>query len=572
MAIAMALARLEPGPELRQAIAKSIELLPQDYQAWLLAGLDLQYRQGSAVAQQWLLQIARQKPTLAAPRLAAAQLLVANQAEAANQSFNSIIKDFPGDSRAHVLFAEHLQNQGRLRQAAGQLEKALAIKPDVAENWAALAMLRLAEGRYDATVVAASKALEIDASADQPLMCRAEAYRQAAQWDMALADYRQANNSMPNNPYILLGMGACIAGQGKFDDALQLLRRALQIKPDMPEVRLNIALVLASQDKCDEALDDLQSLLAQSILSGELKDAAVIAQSALQENSRIKSVISNAAESGNIRELQQALVRAPEVLMQVDPRAFDQLRSMAQAAQRFVGNEFYAQDRSADQRLDPQWLAFAEACLLCRAADTGSAMANIWQAIQPGQADVSSVDVTQLKVLKVWHSIMDRRHLPIVFDDCSAGEASLRYWHFRLLAESAASFPGLFKFTRNSIGLHQTTGPQHLIATVRMIMNESAPSVPAGEARGLFMLAAISRIHAFVDGNGRLARFMFNRELEQSGCQAILFLPEMRKTLTVCLDAAQYRYDFQPFQSALQQARAITRTLLDDFEANLVST
>lgn len=574
LAIAMVLARFEPGPELRQAINKSIELLPDEHQAWLLAGLDLQQRQEPAAAQQWLLKIAQQQPTLAAPRLAAAQLLTAHQAEKANQSFNSVIKDFPNDPRAHLLFAEHLQNQGKLREAADQLEKALTIKPDVAENWAALAMLRLADYRYEAVVVAASKALELDTTADEARLCRAEAYRQAAHWDLALADYRQANKSMPNNPFILLGLGACMAGRGEYDKALHLLREAVQIKPDLAEVRLNIALVLASQDQSNEALKVLQTVLRQPGLSTTLKDAAVIAQSVLQESRRLKSVISHTASSGDLTDLQTALAQAPEGLLAADSQSSDQLQAMAQACKKWaheqkVRQEFHPQDLSEDPLLDPEHLAFAEACLLTRAADTAAAMASIWHAIRLGQTDVSALDDQQREILSVWRSVLDRRHLPTVVDDRSKGEASLRYWHFRIMAGSATSLPGLFKFARNSIGLHQTTAPQHLIATVRTMMNESAFGVPAGEARGLFMLAAINRIHAFFDGNGRLARFVFNGELERAGSQAMLFLPTMRKTLASCLDAAQYGHDFEPFQQFLLQARAGTRILLDEFKDRL---
>ncbi|MDZ4729034.1 MAG: tetratricopeptide repeat protein [Xanthomonadales bacterium] len=569
LAIAMVLARFEPGPELRQAINKSIELQPDEHQAWLLAGLDLQQRQEPAAAQQWLQQIAQQQPTLVAPRLAAAQLLMANQAEKATQSFNSVIKDFPNDARAHLLFAEHLQNQGKLREAADQLEKALAIKPDVAENWAALAMLRLAERRYDAVVIAASKALELDITADEARLSRAEAYRQAAQWDLALADYRQANKSMPNNPFILLGSGACMAGRGEYDEALHLLKKAVQIKPDLAEVRLNIALVLASQDKSNEALKVLQTVLRQPGLSATLKDATVIAQSVLQENRRLKSVVSGAVESGDLTDMQKTLAQAPEALLQSDPQSSAQFQAMAQACQKWRSDESGTRDSPNDQRLEPELLAMAEACLLCRAADTGSDMANIWHAIRLGQSNVAALDDMQRRVLRVWRSVLDRRHLPTVVDDRSKGEACLRYWHFRIMAGSAASLPGLFKFTRNSIGLHQTTAPQHLIAAVRMMMNESAPCVPAGEARGSFMLAAISRTHAFVDGNGRLARFVFNGELERAGSQAMLFLPTMRKTLASCLDAAQYRHDFQPFQQFLLQARVGTRILLDEFKDRL---
>ena len=125
LAIAQKIARIRMGPDLTTAIRKSIELLPDNYEAWLLAGLEMQQSRGAAAALQWLQQVAQQRPKLAAPRLARAQLQTADHADAADQDFQSIIEDFPDDARAHLLYAEHLQNQGRLNAAGNQLEMAL---------------------------------------------------------------------------------------------------------------------------------------------------------------------------------------------------------------------------------------------------------------------------------------------------------------------------------------------------------------------------------------------------------------------------------------------------------------
>ena len=52
LAIARILARSPPGPGLRHAIGRSIELLPDDYQAWLMAGLEMQQSRGTVAALQ----------------------------------------------------------------------------------------------------------------------------------------------------------------------------------------------------------------------------------------------------------------------------------------------------------------------------------------------------------------------------------------------------------------------------------------------------------------------------------------------------------------------------------------
>jgi len=564
LAMAQILARTRTGPELRQAISKSIELLPDDYQAWLLAGLEMQHSRGAAAALQWLQRITQQRPHLAAPRLVKAQLLTAVEAESASEQFLAVIRDFPDDSRAHLLYAEHLQNLGQLHSAGDQLEAALEIKPELAENWTALARIRLAVNRLDEVVKAASRALEIDSEDAVARLTRAEACRQAAQWQMALEDYRVLQQHMPENPYVLMGLGACLAGKGDFDAALQYLQKAVQIKNDLTEAHFNIALVLASQTKALEANAVLDGVLQENRLEPGLREAALITQASLQEQLRLPTYLQQAGQTEELVGLQQALQLAPEILLESDARTEDHLRAMAKASQL---PDWQLQDVTND--LEVHQAAFVEACLLSRSAENVTDMFRLWQTIQQHELGKGLLDSAEQNLRDAWKAVIDRRRMGEVQFGSESGEAWLRYWHYRLFSGSPGSLPGIFKIAPNSIGLHRTTAPQHLIRTVRCLFEEIYPSLPAGPGRAAFILSAISRIHAFIDGNGRLSRFMFCWELEKAGLAPVLWTRALRKTLAHCLDQAQYDNDFTAFRQSLLEVQGSSSALLSDFSEKL---
>ncbi|HKX56087.1 MAG TPA: Fic family protein, partial [Xanthomonadales bacterium] len=454
------------------------------------------------------------------------------------------------------------QNQGRLGAAGDYLEQALRLQPDIVENWTALAKIRLAEHRFDAVVSAATQALELDANALEARMTRAEAYRMAAQWQLASTDYQQLLQSLPDNPFVLMGMGACLAGEGEFPRALESLFKALQIKPDFLEASLNIALVHACQGNSSQALPRLEQLLGSGAMSPAMQETAHICRATLLEQQRLQKHFPSMHPSIDLTELQTALNQAPALLLQSDSRMADRLHRLAEACQQVPWSDVVVDNplRQHASR-NGQRAAFIEACLLSRTAGTATDIAALWSQVAHDPAGKAVLHADKQPLIDTWQAIMDRQALKASFHSEGNGEAWLRYWHYRLFNSSATVFPGLFKFAPNSIGLHQTTAPQCLVRTVRLLLDEIHPSMPAGPGRACFLLVAIAWIHAFVDGNGRLARFVFAGELEAAGMEPILLLTQTRKAMTDCQDQAQYRNDFRPFLTLLQRAQASTREL-----------
>ncbi|HET6564899.1 MAG TPA: Fic family protein, partial [Xanthomonadales bacterium] len=505
---------------------------------------------------------------LVAPGIAAAQLLAFANDPAAEQGFIAVIERFPDDARAHLLFAEFLQNQGRLVEAGDYLQLALKLQPDLVENWTALAKIRLATGQLDGVIAASTQALELDIHAREARLTRAEAWRQAAQWQSAKTDYQWLLQSMPDNPYLLMGLGACLAGERAFTQALEVLGKALTIKPDLPEARLNIALVTACLGNSRQALAEFQSLLDAGVLPPALRDSARICQATLVEHQRLQPTLQAAGRLPDLAALQSTLQLAPPVLLKKDSRMVKYLQDLALACQQAEWPDLESNSRSTPK--DHAGLnlpGFAEACFLSRAANDVPGIAARWRLISRDPPDRD--DSHQQSLWSTWQAVKVRESLMAQLDRPGNGEAFLRCSHFRLFSTSAADFPGLFKFVPNNIGLHRTTVPECLVSTIRVLLDEVRPSIPPGMGRACFMLTAINLIHAFIDGNGRLARFVFCGELESAGFEPVLLLTRARKTLTDCLDEAQYRSNFQPFAKHLLQAHASTQDLLHQVDAEL---
>jgi hypothetical protein len=287
-------------------------------------------------------------------------------------------------------------------------------------------------------------------------------------------------------------------------------------------------------------------------------------QAALQEQQRLLPYLRQTGEGGNLQGLQNALLQTPDILLQSDPRSEDILRAMAEASQKAN-----LQLPAMDYGLEIHHSAFVEACVLSRAADNADDMASLWHGLRQHEANSLSLSAVEQNLRDAWDAVLDRKSLSKVHFETGSGEAWLRYWHFRLFGRSAGHLPGLFKFAPNSIGVHQTTAPQHVISAIRTLLDEIYPALPAGLGRAAFVLASINRIHAFIDGNGRMARYFFGWELERAGLSTVLWTPGLRKALTDCLDQAQYWNNFETFQEVLQQAQNRTQILFRDFAERL---
>jgi tetratricopeptide (TPR) repeat protein len=75
-----------------------------------------------------------------------------------------------------------------------------------------------------------------------------------ARWDEAVGYFRAALAVRPQNPAVLVNLGAALEAKGDADEAVTALRQALTLDPKFAGAWLNLGRVLGRQGKLDEAL------------------------------------------------------------------------------------------------------------------------------------------------------------------------------------------------------------------------------------------------------------------------------------------------------------------------------
>jgi SAM-dependent methyltransferase len=80
----------------------------------------------------------------------------------AERCYRQLLAAFPGHAEAHSRLGAVLMRQGRPADAIAQIERALALKPDMFEAYGNLAQLYLAAGQADRATEAACRALELN--------------------------------------------------------------------------------------------------------------------------------------------------------------------------------------------------------------------------------------------------------------------------------------------------------------------------------------------------------------------------------------------------------------------------
>jgi prophage maintenance system killer protein len=90
----------------------------------------------------------------------------------------------------------------------------------------------------------------------------------------------------------------------------------------------------------------------------------------------------------------------------------------------------------------------------------------------------------------------------------------------------------------------------------------SVTNVIPGPWRAAIVYFAIVDIHGFFDGNGRLARFLANLELERAGFRPIILTDRAMRSGTATLTAVRELNDLEPLVDLFARSSAETTALL----------
>jgi tetratricopeptide (TPR) repeat protein len=158
--------------------------------------------------------------------------------ELATRASQRLLEKAPGSVQAHRMTAEVYEMQGKLKDAADEYRKVLAIKPDEPGIHFALGRILL-EGTpsADATEQARQEfedELKVDPASVAAEEQLGEMAWEARQWNDAIARFQEALKIDPDAEAALVGLGKALVSAGRAPDAVMPLQKAVHLDPSDP--------------------------------------------------------------------------------------------------------------------------------------------------------------------------------------------------------------------------------------------------------------------------------------------------------------------------------------------------
>src|SRR5207247_2013231 len=151
-----------------------------------------------------------------------------------------------------------LQGEGKLDEAKGHYERAIAIAPDYPPAYNNLATVLRAKRRLGEAEAAYQQALRLRPDYPEAHYNLANLLLDEDKPVEAVDHFRRALATIPASAYVHNNLGIALVGQGKVEEGIAEFRAALQIDPGSAKSHRNLADALASARRFDEASDQFR--------------------------------------------------------------------------------------------------------------------------------------------------------------------------------------------------------------------------------------------------------------------------------------------------------------------------
>lgn len=129
---------------------------------------------------------------------------------------------------------------GRLQDADVSLQFVLVDKPDNAEAWHLLGIIRFKEGRTDEACELLKRAADLPGASPEMHNNLGAVLNTAARLEPAIAAFERALAMRPDYPDALNNLGVAYRDARRFDAAVASFRRAIELKPDFAQAKSNL--------------------------------------------------------------------------------------------------------------------------------------------------------------------------------------------------------------------------------------------------------------------------------------------------------------------------------------------
>lgn len=454
-----------------------------------------------------------------------------------------------------------LFQQRRFEEAYRVFRRAAALAPGSAPAWCNLAAACIELRQPAQALAAAERAIALDPAFAPAHANRGDALR-LGQQDLGLCRdaYQRAVQLQPGSPDLLNKLGTTLQALGELDAAGEAYARALALAPDYRLARLNYGCLLLLQERSARARELAQEALALPGTGASERKEFAAALTIIDRNLALAPALERALAGAAPGEFIAAAAAAPHA----HGHDVKLAACVAGCLQRLPGN---AVTHSRVDRIPDPVSDGLEAHYSAHLGDDAAAARRTLEFLDAwgGSAREELPSATTARQLDAWNYYRAIRHHRALVDGIACESrtvaAWLRYWHAFLASHRPELGPGQLKAFPNSVIVDshiERTAPGLVEGTLEHIHASCAALLP-GAARAALTYYVIADVHPFADGNGRLGRFLMNRELEAAGLSPVVTPASFKPPFGRALDAIRRDCDLGPFVAWLAACDGYTR-------------
>jgi tetratricopeptide (TPR) repeat protein len=208
----------------------------------------------------------------------------------AEQCYEQILREHPGNADALHLLGVVALHTGRPERGVGLIETAIGIEPNFASAHSNRGAALQELGRFAEAVASYERAIALKPDYAEAHNNRGVVLAALGRFDEAIASYERAIALRPNYAEAHSNRGAALQELGRFAEAVASYERAIALKPDYDELHRNRGVVLAALGRFAEAVASYDRAIA---LKPDYAEACCKRGNALQALKRFEEAVAS---------------------------------------------------------------------------------------------------------------------------------------------------------------------------------------------------------------------------------------------------------------------------------------